>query len=407
MLAKPLARYLSGLRETHSLPARIVLWDGTEIPLGDAPRVTIRLLDRTAIMPLLDPSLDRLGNAYVTGHLDVEGSMPDVMRVVTDLADARSSAGIQGLLPRFARPHSKQFDRDAIAHHYDVSNEFYAHFLDSRMVYSCAYYRHDSDSLETAQLAKLEHVCRKLALQPGMKLLDIGCGWGALAMHAASHHGAVVTGITLSERQHELARERVRQAGLADRVEIRLQDYRDVPEHDFDRIVSVGMFEHVGLANLERYFTEVRDRLIPGGVALNHGITATDPDSRSVGRGAGEFIGRYVFPNGELPHVSLAIRALSAAGLELVDAESLRRHYARTLWDWSDRFETHLKTLCDMVGDERGRVWRAYLAGCAHGFAHGWMNIYQLLAVRPVVQADGQSFSLPMTRDWMYREAAS
>jgi cyclopropane-fatty-acyl-phospholipid synthase len=267
------------------------------------------------------------------------------------------------------------------------------------MVYSCAYFGAPDRDLASAQVAKLDHVCRKLALAPGQKLLDIGCGWGAMAIHAASRYGVDAVGITLSRNQFELATERVREAGLAGRVEIRLQDYRDVAgDGAFDRISSIGMFEHVGLKNLGAYFATVRRLLRPGGIALNHGITSSDAESRSVGLGAGDFIDRYVFPDGELPHVSLAIRELSAAGLELVDAESLRRHYALTLGHWSDAFERNVADLERMAGAQRTRIWRVYLAGCAHAFARGWINVYQLLAIR----SDDGASPLPLTRDYMY-----
>jgi cyclopropane-fatty-acyl-phospholipid synthase len=241
-------------------------------------------------------------------------------------------------------------------------------------------------------------------LSPGQTLLDIGCGWGALAIHAARHHGVRVLGVTLSSNQFELARERVSAAGLESQIEIRLQDYRDIPgDAVFDRISSVGMFEHVGLKNLREYFDVVHRLLKPGGIALNHGITSSDADSRSVGLGAGDFIDKYVFPDGELPHVSLAIRELSAAGLELTDAESLRRHYARTLWFWSEGFERKLPALTQLAGDKRARIWRVYLAGCAHAFAHGWINIYQLQAIRPLHGARGAESPLPMSRAYMYQ----
>jgi cyclopropane-fatty-acyl-phospholipid synthase len=196
----------------------------------------------------------------------------------------------------------------------------------------------------------------------------------------------------------------VRAAGLEGRVEIRLQDYRDVPgEGVFDKISSIGMFEHVGLKNLRGYFDIVHRLLKPGGIALNHGITSSDADSRSVGLGAGEFIDRYVFPEGELPHVSLAIRELSAAGLELTDAESLRPHYAKTLWCWSDAFEKNLARLTELAGERRARIWRVYLAGCAHAFAHGWINLYQLQAIRPRHAPEGALSPLPPSRGYMYR----
>ncbi|MEZ5740190.1 MAG: cyclopropane-fatty-acyl-phospholipid synthase family protein [Burkholderiaceae bacterium] len=402
MLAAPLARLLDHVSLRHPIPARIVLWDGTDVPLGPDPRVAIRLRDPKAVRYFMPPSLDALGDAYVDGAIDIDGAARDAIAVVAELA-SQGTASMVGKLPHWARRHTRQSDRQAIAYHYDVSNAFYQKFLDSRMVYSCAYFRHDDDDLEAAQLAKLDHVCRKLRLRPGMRLLDIGCGWGALVIHAAGRYGCKAVGVTLSENQRDLAIERVAAAGLADRVEIRLQHYLDIPrEQPFDRIASIGMFEHVGLKHLGEYFKRIGELLRPGGMALNHGITSADPDSRSVGLGGGDFIGRHVFPDGELPHVALAITELSRGGLELVDAESLRRHYGRTLWAWSDRFEENLDALGELAGEQRMRIWRAYLAGCAHAFDQGWINIYQLLVGRPVHRGRLLDIDHPMTRDYQY-----
>ena len=403
MITGQLARFLGSIRDKHPVPARVILWDGSEHPLGDRPEVAIKVRDAKALRYFLPPTLENLGEAYVEGAIDAEGSMRDVIRVASQLAAAGTTSRL-GSLPSWARLHTRQSDRDAISYHYDVSNEFYQLFLDERMVYSCAYYEHESMSLDAAQFAKLDLICRKLQLSRQMRLLDIGCGWGALALHAASQYGCEVVGVTLSEQQHALATERVRQAGLSGRVEIRLQDYRDIPETGgFDRISSVGMFEHVGLKHLREYFSRVHDLLRPGGMAMNHGITSADADSRSVGMGGGEFIGKYVFPDGELPHVALAISELSRGGLELVDAESLRRHYARTLWAWSDRLENRIDEARDVAGDTKTRIWRAYLAGCAHAFDAGWINIYQLLVGRPAIENGLHALDQPMTRDYMYR----
>jgi len=399
MLEQQVVKYLESLRQRHPMPLTVALWNGARVPLGDAEKVAIRLRSGAAARYLLRPSLDALGEAYVEGHLDVEGRISDIVDIAESLArDADDRQGL-GKLPSWIARHTRKSDRKAIEYHYDVSNDFYARWLDPQMVYSCAYYRSPDDDLATAQTAKLDHVCRKLALEPGQTLLDIGCGWGALVMHAARHYGVQAIGVTLSTNQFELATRRVRDAGLADRVEIRLQDYRDVPgDGSFDRISSIGMFEHVGLKHLGEYFRVIHRLLKPGGVAMNHGITSSDADSRSVGLGAGDFIDRYVFPDGQLPHVSLAIRELSAAGLEVVDAESLRRHYALTCRAWSDGFEQHLPEMTRLAGEHRARIWRIYLAGCAHAFAQGWINIYQLLAVR----SENGVCPLPLTRDYMY-----
>lgn len=399
MLEAQVVRYLESLRQRHPMPVTVALWDGTQVPLGGERKVGIRLKSTSAARYLLKPSLDALGEGYVEGHLDVDGRIGDIFEVAE--AFARDADGRQGRgkLPAWLARHSRRSDRQAIEYHYDVSNAFYAQWLDPRMVYSCAYFDDPERDLESAQVAKLDHVCRKLRISPGDTLLDIGCGWGAMAIHAASQYGARVTGITLSKNQADLARERVRDAGLEDRVEIRLEDYRDLRgDGVYDRISSIGMFEHVGLKNMGAYFGAVHRLLKPGGIAMNHGITSSDADSREVGLGAGEFIDRYVFPDGELPHVSLAIRELSAAGLELVDAESLRRHYGLTLHRWSDAFERRIDTLEQLAGAQRARIWRVYLAGCAHAFDRGWINIYQLLAIR----SHQGSSPLPLTRDYMY-----
>jgi cyclopropane-fatty-acyl-phospholipid synthase len=400
MLETQVVRYLQSLRARSPLPVTVALWDGTEVPLGASRKVGIRLRTTSATRYLLKPSLDALGEGYVEGHIDVDGCITDIVEIAEALArDADGRLG-KGRRPgTWITRHTRRSDRAAIAHHYDVSNAFYERFLDPRMVYSCAYFDGPGRDLASAQVAKLDHVCRKLAIEPGHTLLDIGCGWGALAIHAAAHYGAKVLGVTLSKNQFELATERVREAGLEGRVEVRLQDYRDAPgEGCFDRIASIGMFEHVGLKQLGAYFAAVHRLLRPGGVAMNHGITSSDAESRSVGLGAGEFIDRYVFPDGEVPHVSLAIRELSAAGLELVDAESLRRHYALTLALWSDAFERDIDALERLGGAQRARIWRVYLAGCSHAFAKGWINVYQLLAVR----SDDGASPLPLTRDYMY-----
>lgn len=404
MITGQLARLLGTIRKNHPVPARVVLWDGSEHPLGEPAEVAIKVRDAKALKYFLPPTLEKLGEAYVEGAIDADGPMRKLIVVASRLAEAGSGSRL-GALPTWARKHTRASDKAAIQYHYDVSNDFYRLFLDERMVYSCAYFEHPQMSLDAAQQAKLDLVCRKLRLAPGMRVLDIGCGWGAFALHAATHYGCEVVGVTLSERQHELATRRVEEAGLEGRIDIRLQDYRDVPETGgYDRISSIGMFEHVGLKNLRAYFERVYELLRPGGMAMNHGITSADPDNRSVGLGAGEFIGRYVFPDGELPHVSLAISELSRAGLELVDAESLRRHYGRTLWAWSDRLEARVDEARESAGEMRTRIWRAYLAGCAHAFDAGWINIYQLLIGRPVEQPDGTlTIDQPMTRDYMYR----
>ncbi|MDP2396755.1 MAG: cyclopropane-fatty-acyl-phospholipid synthase family protein [Burkholderiales bacterium] len=382
------------------LPLRLQLWNGRRVDLSPSPTVTISLPRPSALRYLVNPDLEKLGEAFVEGDIQVEGPIHEVFRIGESLA--RQATGDGGRRRARGRQHTRTRDRRAIEYHYDVSNDFYALFLDRSMVYSCAYYRSEAASLEQAQEAKLDHILRKLALRPGDRLLDIGCGWGALVMRAAQHHGVQATGVTLSSRQLEYARERIRAAGLGDRCRVELLDYRDL-EGEYDGITSVGMFEHVGLQHLPEYFAKIRSLLTADGRVLNHGITSSDTEARWMPLGAGEFIDRYVFPEGELTHVSQVLHDMSGAGLEVVDVESLRRHYARTCREWADRLEAARERAEAIAGGRRARIWQIYLAGCAYGFAEGWINLYQVLACR-ADNTRGQR--VPMTRDYMYGDGA-
>ena len=379
-----LTRLVSSLRPKSDVPLRLAFWNGYEHDLGTSPMVTVRLPGPSALRYFFPPSLDNLAEGYIHGHFDVLGRSQDIVDAASKLA--QTAVPMRGRFARIfsAKRHNRKRDARAIEQHYDVSNEFYQLWLDQAMVYSCAYFPDRTETLASAQTAKLDHILTKLMLQPGERLLDIGCGWGALAMRAAQKFGAKVVGVTLSKNQYTLACERIEQAGLAGQVEIRLQDYRDIDERDglFDKITSVGMFEHVGLLHLPSYFAKISALLKDGGLVLNHGITSTDPDSGECPLGAASFIEKYVFPNGELPHVSKALKDMQSAGFEALDVECLRRHYARTLALWSDNFESQSDTIRTMVSETTYRVWRIYLAGCAHAFAQNWVSIYQVLACK-------------------------
>jgi cyclopropane-fatty-acyl-phospholipid synthase len=385
------------VRRRQAIPLRIELWDGRRIDFSAAaPRVTIRVPSRAALRALFPPSLYRLGRAYVEGVIEVSGRAMDMIAVVHALAHA----GIGRAARRDPAPrpkHTPWRDAAAIRYHYDVSDDFYACWLDPAMVYSCAYFEHGDEDLATAQAQKIDHILAKIQLRPGHTLLDVGCGWGALVLRAASCHGARCVGITLSQNQAALARQRVRAMGLQDRVEIRLQDYREV-QGRFDRITSVGMFEHVGVQHLPEYFSRLRALLEDDGVAMNHGITSSDPQGGGVPYGGGAFISEYVFPHGELAHLSAVIQAMQQGGLEVMDVENLRRHYARTCALWSEAFEADAARLRTMVDAKTFRIWQVFLAGCHHAFTRDWISLYQVVA-RPA----GSDASLhPWSRRYAY-----
>ena len=387
-----------------SLPLRVELWNGERIDLSsDPPRVTIRIPGPGALRYLRSPSLYNLGRAYVEGAIEVMGRAADIIAVGNALAATGAGAATAHKPGRLASAlglgarHTRDADRDAIRYHYDVSNAFYATWLDAGMVYSCAYFERGDEDLATAQNQKIDHILRKIDLRPGQTLLDIGCGWGALVLRAAEKFGARCVGVTLSENQAALARERVAAAGLQDRIEIRLQDYRDV-DGRFERITSVGMFEHVGVAHLKAYFGRVNSLLAPGGVVMNHGITTSDANNHATPYGGGKFIDEYVFPQGELAHLGTVVKAMQEGGLEVRDVENLRRHYARTCALWTDNFEANAAQLRTLTDARRFRIWHVYLAGCAYAFAHDRISLYQIVCGK----AGSDVAQLPWSRNYMY-----
>jgi len=383
-----------------SAPVNIRLWNGRQIQAPGSSSVTLTVKSASALAQLANPALGTLARSFVEGEIDIEGPMREILHAGEALVSGQSSV-YGSLIPAWKWwRHSRQADRRNIQRHYDVGNDFYGLWLDRNRVYSCGYFESFDDTLDAAQEQKLDHICRKLLLEPGERLLDIGCGWGGLILWAVRHYGVRALGITLSEGQHAYATERIRELGLQDRCEVRLLDYRDVPEDQpFDKISSVGMFEHVGRHNLPVYFGKIDRLLKPGGLVMNHGITTNSLDNAQLGGGIGEFVEDYVFPGGELMHVSYVMQEMARHGLEVWDAECLRPHYARTLWHWVERLEASKDAAREMVGEKALRIWLIYMAGSAHAFSRSWISIYQLLGVKTL--ADG-SQPMPPTRGHLY-----
>ncbi|KOU06806.1 MULTISPECIES: SAM-dependent methyltransferase [Streptomyces] len=410
---------------SQPLPVRIRAWDGSESGPPGAPVLVIRR--RRALRRLLwKPGELGLARAWVAGDIDIEGDLYEALGRLAGLLwdrdpedsvhpvrDPRARAFARGLL-RIAGPwpppappaeevrrrsgplHTRRRDRQAVSHHYDVGNDFYALVLGPSLVYSCAYWR-DGGTLEEAQHDKLDLVCRKLALREGDRLLDVGCGWGSMAIHAARHHGARVTGITLSREQAALARKRVADEGLTDRVEIRVQDYRDVDDGPYDAISSIGMAEHVGSVRYREYADDLYALLKPGGRLLNHQI-ARRPEKDEDAYRIDAFIDAYVFPDGELAPLGRTLTLLEEAGFEARDVESLREHYALTLRRWVANLEQHWERAVRATSPGRARVWRLYMAASALSFEHNQIGVNQILAVRPT--DDGGSGMPLRARRW-------
>lgn len=402
----------------HTDRFRVRLWDGTYWPDERPKRATLALNHPGALRAMLLSGTEiALAEAYLFDDVDIEGDFLAVFEWAESVAQQISGftrkLGITRdllRLPNQANPrvsrrgpaklsgkrHSLERDRQAVAYHYNVSNDFYNLFLGKRMVYTCAYFRTPADSLDQAQEQKLEHICRKLRLKPGQRLLDIGCGWGGLVQYAAEKYGVEATGVTISKAQVELANQRIRAAGLQDRCRVELRDYREVNE-PYDVLVSIGMFEQVGEDQLPVYFQHANQILRPGGVFLNHGIARRVHEPTWIPQA---FSDAYVFPDGELSPISHTLRVAEESGFEVRDVESLREHYILTLSHWVRNLEEHHAEALAHVDEPTFRVWRTYMSASEFGFRSGRLNLYQSLLYKPA--GPGPS-GLPLTREDWYR----
>jgi cyclopropane-fatty-acyl-phospholipid synthase len=384
----------------EAVPIKFAAFDGSIAGNLDAENV-LEIKSPIALRYIITHPGDLgMARAYITNHLDVRGDIHQTLVALRDFikhpvpidalsklalavgptALVRPGLPVEEAPPRYRRGllHSISRDKSAIEHHYDVSNSFYARILGPTMVYSCAIFTSEESSLEEAQIEKIDLICRKLDLKPGMKLLDVGCGWGTLALHAAKEYGVTAVGVTISQNQLKLARERVVQANLENLVEIRLQDYREVPETDFDAISSVGMSEHVGDSKLDRYFKQLHDRVKDQGRLLNHCITRPHSDMKAR---TGAFIDRYIFPDGELTAPSRVIQAMHNSGFELRHSENLREHYAKTLTKWCENLTANWDDAVAEVGLNRARIWNLYMSLCRIGFESNAIQVHQFLGI--------------------------
>lgn len=380
----------------------IEFWNGEKLIYSQNPSFTIKFLDRDIFLQLVtNPNIMSFATAFIDKKLDIEGNIFDAIKLKDYISNLEISNRDKITLffkTTSIHRHTKHSDMHNISYHYDISNKFYELFLKETMVYSCAYFKDENNDITKAQHNKMDYICKKLQLQSGERFLDIGCGWGSMIMWATKHYGVKATGVTISKQQYEYAVEKIKDENLEDRCTVKLLDYRDIEgEAEYDKIVSIGMFEHVGIKNLPTYFNTVNRLLKDNGIFLNHGITVKKDTKLS--KNEGEFIQKYIFPGGELKNISYILDVMEDSKFDILDVECLRKHYYKTLKCWVENLQSNSQKAIEAAGEYIYRTWLLYMTGCAVNFEADKIAVYQIL-----VSKEKAGFLSPLTRDYMYRE---
>lgn len=399
---KEIVEMIKSIFKNSDRDFNIEFWNGEKIANGNAPEFTIQFLNKAFLSDvILHPNIIGFAEGFINKNFDIKGDIFKSLELKDDISKLElkrkekfnilfKAAGASDI-----NIHTKQKDKEYISLHYDISNKFYSMFLDKNMLYSCAYFENENDDLNKAQENKMDHICKKLMLKKGDRFLDIGCGWGSMIIWASKKYGAVSKGITISREQYELAKEKIKKEGLEDICSVQLMDYRDLKgEEVYDKIVSVGMFEHVGSKNLPLYFNIIKKILKEDGLFLNHGIT--NRCERQLSSNESKFIQKYIFPGGELKNISYVLNTAESCGFDVLDVESLREHYYKTLKMWVKNLQENEKKAIEEVGERIFRTWILYMAGCAVNFKGDFINVYQMLLSK---QKNG--FIIPLTRNFM------
>lgn len=400
---KEIIKTLNSIFSKSNKKFNIEFWNKEIISYSDNPKFTLKFLDKDVFIQLItNPNIMSFAKAFIDKKIDVEGDIFEAIKLKDDIANIEISN--KDKITLFFKTvsshniHTKEKDKQNISYHYDISNDFYNLFLGNTMMYSCAYFKQNDYNLDTAQQNKMEHICKKLRLKQGDKFLDVGCGWGSMIIYAAKKYNVIATGVTISEEQYKYVKQRIKEEKLEDKCFIELKDYRDIKGKElYDKIVSIGMFEHVGIKNLPDYFEHIRKLLKNNGIFLNHGITIKKDTKLS--KNEGEFIQKYIFPGGELKNIGYIVDVMEDIKFDIVDVECLRQHYYKTLVCWVKNLESNKQKAIKLTNEHTYRTWLLYMIGCAINFEQDCISVYQVLLTK---QRKRFNFITPLTREYMY-----